>query len=159
VLVVPVLGSVDGVVVVDGLFTLGLVALGSVGRPEAEEPVVGAALPLPVLGLAGLMADDGLPVALSVPIEPVLGVVPAVPVEPTEEPVLPVVGEPAAGAPVAAPPAAPPAPAPAPPAPDWANAPKAAREPEARIVAANLPSRIFVCSSVRMKLRTGVGIV
>jgi hypothetical protein len=169
VLVLPVLGSVDGVVLVDEPVeepVEGLVALGSVGRPEAEEPVVGAALP--VLGLAGLMAEDGLPVALSVPIEPV----PVVPVEPVTEPVepvevplVPMPEEPAVGAPVAAPPAAPPAPAPAPPAPppapppDWAKAPKAAREPEARIVAANLPSRIFVCSSVRMKLRTGVGIV
>src|ERR1700760_1155893 len=76
VLVVPVLGSVDGVVVVDGLFMLGLVALGSVGRPEAEEPGGGGG----GRGLAGVFAVDELPVALSVPM---------VPVEPTEEPVLP----------------------------------------------------------------------
>ncbi|HEX4382860.1 MAG TPA: hypothetical protein VH083_07920 [Myxococcales bacterium] len=165
VLVLPVLGSVDGVVLVEEPVeepVEGLVALGSLGRPLVDEPVVGE-----VLGLAGLMAVDELPVALSVPIVPVPVVPvepvtpPEVPVEPVEVPLVPMPEEPAVGAPVAAPPAAPPAPAPAPPAPppDWAKAPKAAREPEARIVAANLPSRIFVCSSVRMKLRTGVGIV
>jgi pyruvate/2-oxoglutarate dehydrogenase complex dihydrolipoamide acyltransferase (E2) component len=168
--VLPVLGSVDGVVVdglvVVGLFTDGLVALGSVGRPEVGEPVVGELLPVVVLGLAGLMAGEELPVALSVPSEPLLGVVPMVPVEPVEVPLVPVptpeepvAEEPVAGAPVAAPPAAPPAPAPAAPPPDWANAPAAASEPEARIVAANFPSRIFCDSSVRMKLRTGMGIV
>ena len=151
----------------------GFVALLSVGLPMLVEelPVVPEVVELP-----GLMADEELPVALSVPSEPLLvvpvaPVVPLVLVEPVTPPEVPVVPEepvvpiepvvptpvPVAPAPVALPPAAPPlaAPPPAAPPPDWANTPPAARETEARIVAAILPIRM---SSIPPddKVRTGL---
>jgi hypothetical protein len=149
-------GSVDGELVVE--VEDGFVAVLSVGLP-----VVGELLPLePVVELVdgedGLIAVEELPVALSVPREPLLGVVPAVPVEPVvplepAEPATPVdplepeVPMPLAELPVpaappdvpAAPPEPPAAPPPAAPPPDWAKAPAAARETEARIVAATFP--------------------
>jgi hypothetical protein len=139
----------------------GFVALLSVGLPMLVEelPVVPEVVELP-----GLIADEELPVALSVPSEPlwplvvpVAPVVPLVlvePVTPPEVPVVPLVPmlpevpvlptpEPVVPAPVALPPDAPPAaPPPAAPPPDWANTPPAARETEARIVAATLPIRM-----------------
>ncbi|HEY2028219.1 MAG TPA: hypothetical protein VGH20_03330 [Myxococcales bacterium] len=154
----------------------GFVALLSVGLPTLVEelPVVPEVVELP-----GLIADEELPVALSVPGEPlpVVPVAPLVPwvlvepVTPPEVPLVPLVPielepvvpmpDPVAPAPVALPPAAPPAapplaaPPPAAPPPDCANAPPAARETEARIVAATLPIRM---SSIPPddKVRTGL---
>jgi len=157
----------------------GFVALLSVGLPMLVEelPVVPEVVELP-----GLIADEELPVALSVPREPlevvpVAPVVPLVLVEPVTPPEVPVVPtepelpiepvvptpQPVVPAPVALPPAAPPAapplaaPPPAAPPPDWANAPPAARETEARIVAATLPIRMSSIppdGKVRIGLRT-----
>lgn len=154
----------------------GFVALLSVGLPMLVEelPVVPEVVELP-----GLMADEELPVALSVPSEPLLvvpvaPVVPLVPVEPVtppevpDEPLVPIepvvpTPEPVVPEPVALPPAAVPAapplaaPPPAAPPPDWANAPPAARETEARIVAATLPIRMSSIppdDKVRTRLRS-----
>jgi hypothetical protein len=165
VLVLPV-SVVDGEDVVE--VELGLVALLSVGLPTFGEllPLPGVVAVEPVAvepdeGEDGLIADEELPVALSVPSEPLLGVVPVVPVEPVTpvEPLwpvavpavpIPLVELPLPAAPPevpAAPPAPPAAPPPAAPPPDWANAPAAAREIEARIVAASLPIRMISVSS------------